>query len=149
MPLCKVLPLTLLLMAVPGLGRTQAVTLSLVRVLCDSSEAPMLPPPSSDAERQEIDASWSGTDELEVDAWGAETDESRIDPNSAKVKVEGKLITLAYSHRKTVASGNSHENQTCTTFVKLFFIISNLPKTHYQLQIDDGRATAHLQEVEG
>jgi hypothetical protein len=149
MPVCRILLLALLLIVLPSLGRTQAVTLSLVRVPCDSGEAPMLPPPSSDAERQKIEANWSGPDELEVDAWGAETAASRIDPNSAKVKVEGKLITLAFSHRKTVVSGDSQESPTCTTLVKLFFIISQLPKTHYQLQIDDGRIAARPREVEG
>ena len=128
--------------------RAQSVSLSIVRLDCGTPLSPLFSPPKSQQEREQISAEWVGADELAVESWDDETADSRIDPGTAKVRVDGTTVIVSYSH-KPVVPDSRKPIPACAYLVKLFFMISGLPRSHYQLRIEDGHSTVHPLAIDG
>jgi hypothetical protein len=140
--------LAFVLLAAAGHCRAQTVTLSIVRLDCGSPLSPLFSPPKSAQERGQISAEWVGSDELAVESWDDETADSRVDPSTAKLQLDGATLTLSYSHRR-VAPDRSKPVAECAFLVKLFFTVSGLPKSHYQLHIEGAHGPVHPLAVDG
>jgi hypothetical protein len=146
--ICKIPSLAIVLLTISGFCCAQTVTLSIVRLGCGSPLSPLLPPPTSQQEREQISAEWVGSDELAVDSWDDETVDSQVDPNTAKVHLDGTTLTISYSHRRVVLD-RSKPIPECLFSVKLFFTISGLPRSHYQLRIEDGHSNVRSLAIDG
>ncbi len=142
------LALALVLLATSGHCCAQTVALSIVRLDCTAPLSPLFSPPASQQEKEQVSAEWSGADELAVEAWDDETADSRVDPSTAKVHLDGSALTLAYSHRP-VTPDRSKPTPMCQSMVKLFFTISQLPRSHYQLRIQDAQGRIHQLAIDG
>ena len=116
----------------------QTVALSIMRLDCAAPLSPLFSPPASPQEKEKVSAEWVGADELAVESWDDETADSRVDPSTAKVYLDGSIVTLTYSHRPVVPDRNK-AIATCQSLVKLFFTVSGLARSHYLLRIDGGR----------
>ena len=126
----------------------QTVALSIVRLDCAAPLSPLFSPPASPQEKEKVSAEWVGADELAVESWDDETADSRVDPSTAKVYLDGSIVTLTYSHR-AVAPDRNKAVATCQSLVKLFFTVSGLARTHYLLRIDGGRGGVHQLTIDG
>lgn len=144
----KTLALALLLLAISGRSGAQSVALSIVRLGCGSPLSPLLSPPTSQQEREQISADWVGPDELAVDMWDDEAADSHVDPATAKVHLDGSMLTLAYSYRR-VGVDRGKPIPDCAFLVKLFFTVSGLPRSRYQLRIEGGHGIVHALAIDG
>jgi hypothetical protein len=137
-----------ILLAVSGCCCAQTVTLSIVRLDCGTPLSPLFSPPKSQQEREQISAEWVGADELAVESWDDETADSRIDPSTAKVLLDGTTVTVSYSHRRVVPDRRK-PIPACASLVKLFFTVSGLPRSSYQLRLEDGHSAVHPLAIDG
>jgi hypothetical protein len=120
----------------------QTVALSIVRLDCAAPLSPLFSPPASPQEKEQVSAEWVGADELAVESWDDEAADSRVDPSTAKVHLYGSTLTLAYS-RRPVTPDRSKPTPTCQSLVKLFFTISELPRSRYLLRMQDAQGRIH------
>ena len=144
----KTLTLAFTMLAASSQCRAQAVALSIVRLDCTAPLSPLFSPPASPQEKEQVSAEWVGADELAVEAWDDETADSRVDPSSAKLHLDGTTLTLTYSHRPAVADRRKPV-AACQSLIKLFFTVSGLARSRYQLQIEDGRKSVRRLAIDG
>ena len=126
----------------------QTASLSVVRLDCRAPLSPMFSPPATQQEREQISTEWVGADELAVESWDEETAESRVDPGTAKMHLDGSTVTLSYSYR-SVAADRSKSTPACKSLIKLFFTVSELPRSRYQLRIQDGHGRIRQFTIDG
>ncbi len=140
--------LFLVLLAASGPCAAQTVALSIVRLGCGSPLSPLVTPPASPQEREQISADWSGPDELTVEMWDDESANSRVDPGSAKMRLDGSTLTLSYAYKR---SGDAADKPApaCAFLIKLFFTVSDLPRSRYDLRIEDGHGIVHALAIAG
>jgi hypothetical protein len=142
----RLLLVAFVLATMSGLCRAQTVTLAIVRLGCGSPLSPLFTPPQSAQEREQISAEWVEADELAVEAWDEETADSQVDSNTAKLRMDGATVILDYSHRRVVADRHKPTPE-CLYLAKLFFTVSGLPRSHYELRVENERGTVREVEI--